>query len=321
MLETLRRLPRIRLGHLPTPVEPLPRLGAQLGVQIWVKRDDLTGLGMGGNKVRKLEWLVAEALAHGAKTLLTLGAVQSNHCRQTAAAAARIGLDCVLVLGGDSPAHATGNVLLDKLLGAELIWAGTRNREEVLAETFDQLWSAGRRPHQIPYGGSSPVGAAAFANALAEFLDQGIEVDRIVHATSSGGTQAGLLAGAVVLGFRGEILGISVDRPASELAATVHRLSGEILALGGGTAHVSPDSVHVLDEYCRPGYAVVSDLERGAIREFARSEGLLLDPVYTGRAAGGLLDLVRSGRIERGERILFWHTGGGPALFAHGDEL
>ena len=165
------------------------------------------------------------------------------------------------------------------------------------------------------------MGAAGFAHALAEFLDQGIEVDRIVHATSSGGTQAGLLAGAVALGFHAEILGISVDRPANELAPRVLRLADEILALGGGTLHVSPGTVHVLDEYCRPGYAVVTDLERGAIREFASVEGLLLDPVYTGRAAGGLLDLVRSGRIRPGERILFWHTGGGPALFAHADEL
>lgn len=321
MLETLRRIPRVHLAHLPTPIDPLPRLGARLGLQLWIKRDDQTGLGLGGNKVRKLELLVAEALAHGAKTLVTVGAVQSNHARQTAAAAARTGLGCVLILGGDRPSRETGNVLLDRLFGAEVIWAGARDRAEVLSETFDQLWSGGRRPYRIPYGGSNALGAAGLALALAEFADQGIEVDRIVHATSSGGTQAGLLAGAHTVGFRGEILGISVDRPAAELAAKIQTLTGEVLALAGTAERVRGESIHVIDEYCRAGYAMVGDLEREAIREFASVEGVVLDPVYTGRAAGGLLDLVRSGRIKPGERILFWHTGGTPALFAHGDEL
>lgn len=291
------------------------------GIPFWVKRDDLTGLGMGGNKVRKLELLAAEALAHGAKTLLTVGAVQSNHCRQTAAAAARLGIGCVLVLGGDPPERATGNVLLDRLLGAELVWAGRGDREAALSETFDRLWGEGRRPYRIPYGGSNPLGACGYALAMAELLDQGQPVDRIVFASSSGGTQAGLIAGAAAAGFAGRLTGISVDLPAADLRADVGRLLLGIGALLGQPIEVGKDSIEVVDGYRGAGYAVLGDLEREAIREFARSEGLILDPVYTGRAAGGLLDLIRTGAIDRGERVLFWHTGGEPALFAYAGEM
>lgn len=321
-LEALRRLPRVRLAALPTPVQPLPRLGARLGgVQLWVKRDDLTGLGLGGNKVRKLELLTAEAQAHGAETLVTVGAVQSNHCRQTAAAAARLGLGCVLVLGGDPPAPATGNVLLDEILGAELVWGGDGDREATLQETFDRLWAEGRRPYRIPYGGSNPLGACGYALALAEFLDQGVAVDRIVFASSSGGTQSGLLAGAAAAGYRGTITGISVDLPADDLRARIRQLTRGIGALVGQPFEPAPESIQVADGYRGAGYAALGDLERGAIREFARSEGLILDPVYTGRAAGALIDMIRAGQIDKAERILFWHTGGEPALFAYTGEL
>lgn len=322
LLEALRRLPRLRLATLPTPVQPLPRLGARLGgAQLWVKRDDLTGLGLGGNKVRKLELLTAEAQAHGAATLVTMGAVQSNHCRQTAAAAARLGLGCVLVLGGDPPMPATGNVLLDQLLGAELVWTGGGDREAALTATFDRLWTEGRRPYRIPYGGSSPLGACGYALALAEFLDQGVDVDRIVFASSSGGTQAGLIVGASATGFRGQITGISVDLPAADLGARIGQLTQGIGALLGHAIDSPADSIRVADGYRGGGYAVLGQIERDAIREFAQSEGLILDPVYTGRAAAGLLDLIRSGQIDKSERVLFWHTGGEPALFAYAEEL
>jgi D-cysteine desulfhydrase family pyridoxal phosphate-dependent enzyme len=322
VLDRLRRLPRLRLAHLPTPVEALPRLGTRHGgARIWVKRDDLTGLGLGGNKVRKLELLVAEAQAHGSKTLLTVGAIQSNHCRQTAAAAARLGMNCVLVLAGDPPDVPSGNVMLDRLLGAEIVWTGGRDREVIHQQTFDHLWQEGRRPYRIPLGGSNPLGACAYALALSEFLAQGVDVDRIVVATSSGGTQAGLIAGAAATGFPGEILGISVDLRAAELQTKVAALVEGIGELIGSSFRIQPDLVRVRDEYCRGGYAVLGDLEREAIQEFARTEGLILDPVYTGRAAGGLLDLIDTGQLDPSERTLFWHTGGTPALFAYAGEL
>lgn len=322
LLEALGRLPRLRLATLPTPVQPMPRLGARLGgAQLWVKRDDLTGLGLGGNKVRKLELLTAEARAHGAETLVTMGAVQSNHCRQTAAAAAHLGLGCVLVLGGDLPVPTTGNVLLNQLLGAELVWAGGGDREAALTATFDRLWKEGRRPYRIPYGGSSPLGACGYALALAEFLDQGVDVDRIVFASSSGGTQAGLIAGAAASGFRGQITGISIDLPAADLVARIGQLIQGIGALLGYDIETPADAIQVADGYRGAGYAILGQMERDAIREVARSEGLILDPVYTGRAAAGLLDLIRSGHVGKSERILFWHTGGEPALFAYAGEL
>ncbi len=309
--------PRFVLAALPTPVEPLRRLSARAGAEIWVKRDDLTGLAFGGNKTRKLEFLVAEAQAQGAQTLITVGAGQSNHCRQTAAAAARAGMRCILVLAGSPPASVNGNVLLDTLLGAELVWSGERDRMVCFEETLQQAERQGRRPYRIPYGGSSPLGAAAYAQALAEFLQQGVPADRLVLASSSGGTQAGLVAGARLFGFRGRITGISVDQPADGLRETVAELATRTAALLGERLSIHPGEIDVDDGFLGEGYGVMSDLERQAIRAFAADEGLLLDPVYTGRAAGGMLARIREGRIGRDERVLFWHTGGTPALFAY----
>lgn len=312
----LNSLPRYPLAALPTPVQKLDRLSEQLGLELWLKRDDLTGLAFGGNKTRKLELLLADAQAQGAQTVLTTGAIQSNHCRQTAAAAARAGLDGVLLLGGARPETPRGNVLLDRLLGAEIIWIEPQDRDPALAETFEQLVHAGRKPYLIPYGGSNPLGVSAFALALEEFLAQGIEVDRIVIASSSGGTQAGLILGASIFGFQGQILGISVDPKAEVLREIVSGLLAETGAFLGMERLETVGRVDVVDRYLGGGYAVVGDLERAALARFARTEGVLLDPVYTARAAGGLLDLIERGEIERGERILFWHTGGTPALFA-----
>jgi D-cysteine desulfhydrase family pyridoxal phosphate-dependent enzyme len=319
---TERSLPRLRFAHLPTPIEPLPRLSTALGgPKLWIKRDDQTGLAFGGNKTRKLEFLLAEAQSHGAHTLVTTGAVQSNHCRQTAAAAAQHGLSCILVLSGHQPEHATGNVLLDMLLGAEILWAGEQDPGQLLQRTFDEAWEAGRRPYLVPYGGSSAVGAAAYADALREFLDQDVPVDRIVFATSSGGTQAGLVAGARLHGFQGRIQGISVDSPSGPLCEFVAGLANEIGNLMGQSLSVAKSDIEVDDGYLGGGYAVVGDLERNALNLFARHEGILLDPVYTGRAAGGLIDLIEKGEINSDERVLFWHTGGTPSLFAFSDQL
>lgn len=319
-------LPRLNLAHLPTPLQPLPRLSRALGgPQVWVKRDDQTGLAAGGNKTRKLEFLVADALHQRADTLITVGAPQSNHCRQTAAAAARCGLRRILVLRGHAPARRTGNLLLDEILGAELVWSGDREREEVMDEVTESERAAGRTPYRIPLGGSTPLGAAAYALAMLELREQmevaGAHFDRIVFASSSGGTQAGLALGAHMTGFKGEVLGISVDEPRAELQGLVAPLATATAELLGQPYRFAPADIAVNDAYLGEGYAVMGAPERDAIRLWAETEGLLVDPVYTGRAAAGLADLIRRGTIERNETVLFWHTGGTPALFAYADQL
>lgn len=309
--------PRKRIAHLPTPVEQLPRLGAFLGgVQLFIKRDDQTALAFGGNKTRKLEFLMAEALANGARTVITTGAVQSNHCRQTAAAAARLGLRCVLVLAGEEPAVSTANYLLDQLFGAEIVFSERGRRDQTLQETFDAAWQAGDRPYLVPYGGSSPTGAAAYALALQELLDQDFAPDCIVFASSSGGTQAGLVAGAHIFDYRGRILGVSVDEPAQALRTRVADLAGETVDRLGVKHPFTVESIEVNDDYLGGGYGVMGAAEVEAVELFAKQEGLLLDPVYTGRAAAGLIDLARQGEFQPGQKVLFWHTGGAPALFA-----
>ena len=310
-------LPRVKLAALPTPIEALPALSAYLGgPQLLVKRDDLTGLGGGGNKVRKLELLIAEAQANGAKQLITTGAAQSNHCRQTAAAAARMGYSCHLVLVRYPGGSQGGNLLLDDLFGAEITWCEQEERDMVLKQVFDSEWQAGERPYLIPYGGSSPTGAAAYVLAFDELISQGLSPDAIVFPSSSGGTQAGLVLGARKHGSRVRIIGISVDEPGENLQEKVANLANaasERLLLG---EEIKPGEVQVEDGYLGGGYGVVSNLERDAIRLFARQEGLLLDPVYTGRAAGALIDMIRKGVFKAGEQVLFWHTGGIPAIFA-----
>lgn len=315
----MKTIPRLRFAHLPTPVEPLPRLSAALGGQLRlsVKRDDLTGLAMGGNKTRKLEFLLAEAQANGARTLITAGAIQSNHCRQTAAAAAKFGFGCILVLAGDQPGDVSGNLLLDHLLGAEIVWSGRVEREKVLQDTFQNAWAAGRRPYLIPYGGSNPTGAAAYAFAMQEMLQQvDPQPDWVVFASSSGGTQAGLVLGARLFGYTGKVLGISVDETSTVLQQRVAVLAEATADLLGENLAFTPQEILVNAGYLGGGYGVLGDPEREAIRMFARSEGLMLDPVYTGRAAAGLIDLVRKNYFSAGQSILFWHTGGAPALFA-----
>lgn len=313
----MKEIPRVTLAFLPTPIQPLVNLTKHLnGPEIWIKRDDLTGLAFGGNKTRKLETLCAAAQAEGANLLVTAGAVQSNHCRQTAAAAARLGMECSLVLVGEEPGLASANLLLDHLLGAEIFWSTKAKRDETLQNIFDTKNNEGMKPYLIPYGGSNATGAAAYALALMELLDQDIEPDWIVFASSSGGTQAGLLAGAGLLKFRGKILGISVDEPATELKSRVTKLADETIALLGGNSKTDAQNVFVNDDYLGGGYAVMGDREREAIRMFAQLEGILVDPVYTGRATAGMIDLVRKQFFKKGERVLFWHTGGTPAIFA-----
>ncbi|NMB67415.1 MAG: D-cysteine desulfhydrase family protein [Chloroflexi bacterium] len=314
------KLPRIRIAHLPTPIEPLPRLSALLGgPRLWVKRDDLTGLAMGGNKVRKLEFLLAEALANGAKTLVTAGAAQSNHCRLTAALAARYSLGCILVLDGDPGQEPSGNLVLDELFGAEIVWTTHESRDAALKNVFSTAWETGRRPYLIPLGGSTPVGALGYTAAFEEFLDQNvIHPDWIVVASSSGGTQAGLALGARRVHWGGKVLGISIDQPEAELRVRVADMASQSADRAGESLRIQPDEIMVNAGYLGGGYAVLGDGEVEAIRLFARHEGLLLDPVYTGRAAAGMIDLIRKGFFKPDETVLFWHTGGTPALFADG---
>jgi L-cysteate sulfo-lyase len=304
----------------------MSRLGKYLGgPELYIKRDDQTGLATGGNKTRKLEFLLAEALAQDCDHLVTMGSAQSNHARQTAAAAARHGLGCSLVLSGEAPLRTTGNLLLDELLGAHLYWTNDRSRSEVMSEVVAELCAMGRRPYAIPLGGSNVIGATGYVLAMKELVEQlenqSINVDFVVVASSSGGTQAGMVVGAEVDGFRGQILGISIDHPAESLKTHVAALATATAThLGLGTLSLA-ERVHVNDDYLGEGYAVVGELEREAIRVVAQREGILLDPVYTGRAMGGLIDLIRWGAFTRGQSVLFWHTGGTAALSAFASKL
>lgn len=319
------RLNRVSIAHLPTPVEPMKRLSSYLeGPRLLVKRDDQTGLATGGNKARKLEFLVGEALAGRADVLITAGAGQSNHARQTAAAAAKFGLRAVLVLGGEEPPVRTGNLLIDDLLGAEIRWTGKEDPAKILQETAEELWNQGSKPALIPYGGSNPVGASGYVAAMEELAEQmktAGKIDTIVFATSSGGTQAGLVVGARALGFTGRILGISVNQPAQEIKNSVASLANETAALLNLPYTFKESDIEVAEKYLGGGYAVINNQVREAVRLFARYEGLLVDPVYTGKAAMGLIDLVRQKAFGPDETVLFWHTGGTGGLFGAAGQL
>lgn len=315
---------RVRLALLPTPIEKLERLSAHLGgPTIYVKRDDQTGLATGGNKARKLEFLFAEALAENCDHIVTLGGPQSNHVRQTAAAAARLGLECSLVLRGNPPPQRLGNLLLDELLGAHVHWSRERTREHVAAELMTSLRGRGARPYLIPVGGSNALGALGYTVAMEEALDQlaaaNVRIDTMVFASSSGGTHAGLALGLAARQFPGRVLGIAIDSPAAELKAHVAQIAMAAADTVGVT--VPQLRVEANSDYLGGGYSVVGDLERDAIRTVARTEGLLLDPVYTGRAMGGLIDLIRRGTFAKSDNILFWHTGGAAALSAFAEKL
>jgi D-cysteine desulfhydrase len=314
----MKEIPRLKFAHLPTPIEELPRLSEELGgPKILVKRDDQTGLAFGGNKTRKLEFLVAEALEQGARMLISGGALQSNHCRQTAAAAARFGLDCTLVLNGEMRERPSANLLLDQLFGAQILTIQDRAyRDQILQETYDQAVAAGKKPYLVTYGGSSPTGALGYAFAMQEFMDQNVNVDWIIFGTSSGGTHAGLVLGQRVSGYEGKVLGISIDEPEAWLKTRVSELASDASELLGERIDFTSDDVLANEEYCQAGYGVLTDAEREAVKLFAKFEGLLLDPVYTGRAAAGMIDLIRKGFFKKDETVLFWHTGGQPALFA-----
>ena len=322
---------RVQLAQLPTPLHELSRLTRKLaGPRIWIKRDDLTGLAGGGNKSRKLEFLIADAIQRGCDTVVTAGGPQSNHCRQTAAACARFGLQCHLILGGEPPELRLGNLLLDDLLGARVHWVEKPQRNTRLNDIGDELRADGRVPYVIPVGGSNPLGCLGYAHAMFEVQAQiellGIEVNRIIFATSSGGTQAGMALGARMSGFRGKITAVSIDQPPDEppqraFLAEVAEIAAEASALIGDKMPFNSSDFDVEYGYLGEGYGVVGELERCAIRELASTEGILLGPVYTGRAFGAMLDLIASGKIGPCETVLFWHTGDDVALHAYAAEM
>ncbi|MFI5614367.1 D-cysteine desulfhydrase [Amycolatopsis sp. NPDC051903] len=326
---SLARFPRHPLGHFPTPLEPLTRLTERLREthrhvpSLWIKRDDCTGLATGGNKTRKLEFLVGDALREGADTLITQGATQSNHARQTAAAAARTGLDCRLLLERrqvrDEEYEQSGNVLLDGILGAEIagrLPAGT-DMQAAMEELAERLRGEGRRPYVIPGGGSNPIGALGYVACAAELDTAPVPIDWVVHATGSTGTQAGLVAGLRLLNNDAAVLGISVRQKEDPQRAAVHGLAQRTAELCAADARVPETAVLVDDRWVGGGYGVPTDAMVDAIRLLATTEGILLDPVYSGKGFAGLLGNIADGRFTAEEHVVFVHTGGSAGLFGY----
>ena len=321
----LAKFPRLRFAHLPTPLEPMTNLSRVLdGPNIWVKRDDCTGLAGGGNKTRKLEFLMADAEQQGADTIITQGAVQSNHARQAADIAAKLGYECYLWLenrtGSDDPDFlANGNVLLDDIYNARLsdFPAGTDMNQEMLG-LAEELRAAGKKPYIVPGGGSNRIGALGYVNAAYELVgqcnDQGLKVDHIVHATGSTGTQAGLVTGLTAIHSGIELMGISVRGPKEAQEENVYRLACETADFIGSSAALNRSDVVANSDYVGEGYGIPTDGMIEAVEMTARHESILLDPVYSGKGMAGLIDLVRQGFYRRGENIVFIHTGGAQAL-------
>ncbi len=312
--------PRVELATLPTPLERAPRLSRELGVEVWLKRDDVGSLGLTGNKVRKLEFTLGEALDAGAETVVTLGAPQSNHARATACAAARVGLHAVLVMGGERPAGPpTGNLLLDELFGAEVIYAGTDEWAQ-LAATVDAVAKERDRAYALPAGGSTPVGALGFVAAYRELLDQ-LESERVsprhvYHASTSGGTHAGLMLGHALARGGPAPVGFDVGRIVPDGAGLVAWLANEAGALAGADVTLTEGDAHLDLSQLGDGYGAFTAAGNEALGLLARTEGVVLDPVYSAKAMAGLIAAARAGRID--SPVVFWHTGGGPSLFAAG---
>jgi L-cysteate sulfo-lyase len=324
----LARFPRIHLAHLPTPLERLDRLSAALeGPEIWIKRDDCTGLSTGGNKTRKLEFLMAEAVAQGADMVMTQGATQSNHARQTAAFAAKLGLDCHILLedrtGSNDPNYKeNGNVFLDDLHGATREGRGPgldMNAEmEAVADTFR---AKGRKVYSIVGGGSNPTGALGYVNCAYELVgqanDRSLAIDHIVTATGSAGTQAGLIVGLQAIHAGIPLLGFGVRAPKAKQEENVFKLAELTAAKVGATGIVKREDVVADTDYVGDGYGIPRADTLEAIRMFAQLEGILLDPVYSGKGAAGLIDYCRKGKFKKGQRVVFLHTGGAAGLFGY----
>ncbi|SEK86215.1 D-cysteine desulfhydrase [Roseovarius azorensis] len=324
----LARYPRRFLAHLPTPLERLDRLSKELnGPEIWIKRDDCTGLSTGGNKTRKLEFLMAEAELQGADLVMTQGATQSNHARQTAAFAAKLGMDCHILLedrtgSNNANYNNNGNVLLDHLHGAtteKRPGGGDMNAE--MEKVADRFRAEGRNVYTIPGGGSNPTGALGYVNCafemLAQFNDRGLKVDHIVHATGSAGTQAGLITGLKAMNAQIPLLGIGVRAPKPKQEENVYNLACATAEKLGCAGVVRREDVVANTDYVGEGYGIPTESGIEAIRMFAELEAILLDPVYSAKGAAGFVDLIRKGHFKKGERVVFLHTGGAVALFGY----
>jgi L-cysteate sulfo-lyase len=328
----LGRFPRIRFAHLPTPLEHLPNLSRELnGPEIWIKRDDCTGMSTGGNKTRKLEFLMAEARDQGADIVLTQGATQSNHARQTAACAAKMGIACHILLEDrtgktDHDYNDSGNVLLDYLHGATVEYRpSTPDMNAELAHIAAKLKSEGRKPYLIPGGGSNPVGALGYANAAIELITQandiGLRVDHVVHATGSAGTQAGLITGLAGIRSGVPLLGIGVRAPREKQEENVFKLACATADLCGISGAIRRDDVVANSDYVGSGYGFSTPGSVDAIKTLARLEAILLDPVYTGKGMAGFIDLTRKGMFKKGQNVVFIHTGGSVGLFGYVDDF
>lgn len=329
-MPSLDQLPRVALQHAPTPLQPLARLSAALGgPEIWIKRDDCTGLALGGNKVRKLEFLLGEAKAQGADTIITAGGPQSNHACQTAAAAARLGLDCVLILtdavaGRDPAYHANGNLLLDDLFGARIeLHPGTADPDAEMARAAEECRAEGGVPYIVPIGGSNALGMMGYVDAAQELLrqggDQGVGFTHVVLASGSGGTQAGLALGLALSGSAVPAIGYCISRTSQEQRPRVARLVQAGADLLGVASPLAPDDLALEDGVVGEGYGLPTPGMVEALQLVARHEGLVLDPVYAGKAMAGLIAGIRAGRYGRDDVVVFLHTGGAPSLFAYPD--
>lgn len=324
----LARFPRVRLGHLPTPLEPMPNLTKVLGgPRLYIKRDDCTGLSSGGNKTRKLEFLMADALQKGCDTVITQGAIQSNHARQTAAAAAKLGMKCRILLenrtGSNSPDYCgSGNVLLDHIHGSPTrAFPGGTDMNAAMENVAEEIRSEGGKPYIIVGGGSNAIGALGYVNCALELVaqanDMSLRIDHLVHATGSAGTQAGLVAGLEGLHSHIPVLGIGVRAPRPTQEENVYKLACATADLMGMTGAVARDRVVANTDYVGPGYGKPTDAMIEAINMLARTEGILLDPVYSGKGMAGLIDLVRKGHFKASENVVFLHTGGSVGLFGY----
>jgi D-cysteine desulfhydrase family pyridoxal phosphate-dependent enzyme len=331
LADAIQRFDRVELIPWTTPLEHLPRLSDALGIRLWIKRDDLTGIAFGGNKVRKLEFYFGRARETGADTVLITGAIQSNYVRVASACAARLGMECHIQLEERVPNvdmiyRNSGNVLLDQLLGATIhlfpVGEDEKAADHQLNEIAVELSARGRRPFVIPLGADHPpLGSLGYMRCAAELLEQTSTFDHVVLASGSGQTHAGLLVGLRTLGWRGSVIGICVRRPAGPQKARIARQCEKAAGLLEIPNPVGMPDIELHDVVLQPGYGIMNDVTADAIRACARLEGLLVEPVYTGRAMAGLFECVRQGRFRRNEKVIFLHTGGLPALFAYEKDL
>ena len=325
----LSRFPRLHFAHLPTPLEPMPRISEHLGgPNLWIKRDDCTGLSSGGNKTRKLEFLMADAVEQGADTIVTQGATQSNHARQTCAAAARLGHECHILLedrtGYHDEAYAyNGNVLLDQLHGASIsVRPADSDMNAEMEQLAQKLRDDGKKPYIIPGGGSNEIGALGYVNAALETTvqanERSLKIDHFVHATGSAGTQAGLVVGFEAMNSRIPVYGVSVRAPKEKQEANVHGLAQRTADFMGISPDLIPaEKVVANSDYVGDGYGLPTPAMVEAVTMLAQYEGILLDPVYSGKGFSGLIDLIRKGHFKKGENVVFLHTGGSVSLFAY----